>query len=80
VLEVYWKRNKSILDVENALKIKQIGTQMWLLNPISKFWYSLRSDKDKFSTLNQGTGSYIFDRTGIFERAHKDLHLKLFLF
>jgi len=62
VLEVYWKRNKSILDVENALKIKQIGTQMWLLNPVSKFWYSLRAEKDKFSTLNQGTAVYVFDK------------------
>jgi hypothetical protein len=34
---------------------------MWLFNPVSKFWYSLRHDKDKFSTLNQGTGVYIFD-------------------
>ena len=61
VLEVYWKRNKAILDVENALEIKNIGTQMWLLNPISKFWYNLRAEKDKFSTLNQGTAVYVMD-------------------
>ena len=24
-------------------------------------WYSLRFDKDRFSTLNQGTGAYCFD-------------------
>jgi DNA polymerase I-like protein with 3'-5' exonuclease and polymerase domains len=24
-------------------------------------WYSLRHEKDRFSTLNQGTGSYCFD-------------------
>lgn len=30
-------------------------------NPVSKFWYSLRSEKDIFSTLNQGTGVYCFD-------------------
>jgi DNA polymerase I-like protein with 3'-5' exonuclease and polymerase domains len=28
---------------------------------VSKFWYSLRYDKDKFSTLNQGTGVWVFD-------------------
>ena len=59
--DTYWKRNKAILDVENSLKIKQIGEQKWLLNPVSKFWYSLRSDKDKFSTLNQGTAVFVFD-------------------
>jgi hypothetical protein len=25
------------------------------------FWYSLRSEKDRFSTLNQGTGVFCFD-------------------
>jgi hypothetical protein len=32
-----------------------------LYNPVSRFWYSLRTDKDRFSTLNQGTGVYCFD-------------------
>lgn len=35
--------------------------EMWLFNPVSKFWYSLRYPKDIFSTLNQGTGVYCFD-------------------
>ena len=35
--------------------------QMWLLNPISGFYYSLRYPKDIFSTLNQGSGVYCFD-------------------
>ena len=34
---------------------------MWMYNPVSKFWYSLRFDKDKWSTLNQSTGTYCFD-------------------
>ena len=34
---------------------------MWLKNPISGFWYSLRSKKDIFSTLVQGTASFVFD-------------------
>lgn len=33
----------------------------WLINPINGFPYSVRSDKDIFSTLIQGTGSYFFD-------------------
>ncbi len=35
--------------------------EMWLFNPVSKFWYSLRYPKDIFSTLNQGTGVFCFD-------------------
>ena len=34
---------------------------MWLKNPINGFLYSLRSKKDIFSTLVQGTASYVFD-------------------
>ena len=34
---------------------------MWVKNPVSGFWYSLRYEKDVFSTLNQSTGVYCFD-------------------
>lgn len=33
----------------------------WLFNPVSELWYSLRHEKDRFSTLNQGTGVWCFD-------------------
>ena len=59
--DAYWKRNKAILDIENDLEIKEIGDQKWLKNPISGFWYTLRTDKDKFSTLNQGSAVYVYD-------------------
>ena len=35
---------------------------MWVQNPVSKFWHSLRKEKDIFSTINQGTGVYCFDK------------------
>ncbi len=60
-IDAYWKRNWAVKKVAESLKIKQIGTQMWIFNPVSKFWYSLRAEKDKFSTLNQGTAVYVFD-------------------
>jgi len=41
---------------------------MWLKNPVSGFWYQLRFDKDRFSTLNQGTGVYCFDTWVYFVR------------
>jgi DNA polymerase III epsilon subunit-like protein len=34
----------------------------WVLNPVSKIWYRLRSEKDKFSTINQSTGAFLFDQ------------------
>ena len=62
LIEAYWKRNWSIKRVSETQKIKIAGDQMWLQNPVSGFWHNLRSDKDTFSTLNQSTGVYVFDK------------------
>lgn len=59
--EIYWKRNKAVKQVAEACEVKQIGLKKWLKNPVSGFWYSLRAEKDRFSTLNQGTGVWCFD-------------------
>lgn len=61
LLDIYWERNKAIKEIEHSSLVKTIGDRKWLFNPISRYWYSLRADKDKFSTLNQGTAAYIFD-------------------
>ena len=61
LLNAYWKRNWSVKEVASEQIIKTINGQMWLLNPVSQLWYSLRYEKDIFSTLNQGTGVYCFD-------------------
>lgn len=53
--------NWAIKEVASQQIYKTVNDQMWLFNPISKFWYSLRYVKDIFSTLVQGTASYVFD-------------------
>lgn len=61
----YWTRNKAVKQVASSTKIKVVEfageKQMWQFNPVSSMWYSLRFKKDRFSTLNQGTGVYCFD-------------------
>ena len=52
--KIYWDRNKSVKQVVNDCVYKEVRGQMWLYNPVSGFWYSLRQPKDRFSTLNQG--------------------------
>jgi len=59
--KAYWERNWAIKAAAEAFEVKIIDGQSWLLNPISKFWYSLRAEKDKFSTGVQGLASYCFD-------------------
>lgn len=61
LLEAFWARNWAIKQVSDGVRTRELFGSMWLYNPVSKFWYSLRSDKDRFSTLNQGTGVFCFD-------------------
>lgn len=59
--EAYWKRNWSVLAIAAEQVVKKCLGGMWLFNPVSELWYSLRYEKDRFSTLNQGTGVWAFD-------------------
>ena len=61
LLDAFWSRNKAIETVAKGTKTKEVMEGMWLLNPVSGFWHSLRSEKDRFSTLNQSTGVFCFD-------------------
>lgn len=61
LLDAFWNRNWSVQKTANGLRVIDRRGSMWLQNPVSGFWYSLRSDKDRFSTLNQGTGVFCFD-------------------
>lgn len=54
VHKTYWNRNKSVKFIARDAVTKTIDGQMWQFNPVSGFWYTLRFEKDKFSTLNQG--------------------------
>lgn len=84
----YWLRNKAVkqvaatvttktIKVPNYKELNLVGEeQMWLFNPVSKFWYSLRAEKDIFSTLNQGTGVFCFD---CWVREMRKQNIKIFL-
>ena len=61
LLDAFWSRNWAIEKVASTVRTRELFGHMWLLNPVSGFWYSLRSNKDRFSTLNQGTGVFCFD-------------------
>jgi len=59
--KAYWERNWSVKAIAEETLVKNVKGKMWLYNPVSKFWYFLKADKDRFSTLNQGTGTFLFD-------------------
>ena len=62
LLDTYWSRNWALEKVVENTEVKTLNGEMWLFNPVSKLWYSLRYKKDVFSTLNQSTGVFCFDR------------------
>lgn len=58
----YWELNWSVKSIaEEQVVITDKKGLQWLVNPINGHCYSVRSEKDYFSTLAQGTGSYFFD-------------------
>lgn len=61
VFDGYWKLNWSIKAISKATTVKHANGLMWQYNPVSGIWYYLKADKDRFSTLCQGLGAYIFD-------------------
>lgn len=54
-------RNWSLDAIADSCIVKKVQGQNWLYNPVSQLWYSLRKKRDRFSTLNQGTGVWCFD-------------------
>jgi len=63
LLKSFWEMNWAIKKVSSKVFTKKTkDNKMWLKNPVSGFWYSLRNDRDVYSTLNQGTGVYCFDK------------------
>lgn len=61
VWDGYWKLNWSIKAISKNTTVKHANGQMWQYNPVAGIWYWLKADKDRFSTLCQGLGAYIFD-------------------
>ena len=62
LVAAYWKRNWAVKEIPKHLIVKTYLGNKWQYNPVSELWYRLKTMKDQFSTLNQGTGTYCFDR------------------
>lgn len=62
-IDAYWEKNWSVkaIAAEQVVFVDGVKGFSWLINPINGFCYSVRSEKDYFSTLAQGTGSFFFD-------------------
>ena len=61
LVQAYKKVNWSIEKIAESQVTKQVSHGTYQLNPYNGIWYHLKTDKDRFSTLVQGTGSYVLD-------------------
>lgn len=76
----YKSLNWSIEKIASSQTVKNTSHGTYQLNPFNGIWYHLKTDKDRFSTLVQGTGSYILDLWLSYEfkiREQEGLDLKL---
>lgn len=61
LVKSYKKMNWSIEPICNSLTKKKVSHGTYQLNPMNGMWYHLKKDRDSFSTLIQGSGSYLLD-------------------
>ena len=61
LIDAYWRVHWAVKAVTETFDIKDVGEEMWVLNPISRFRHNLRYEKDAFSVVNQSSAVYCFN-------------------
>ena len=61
IYKAYKKLNWSIQAIAKDQIRKTVSHGMYQWNPYSKMWYYLKKEHDSYSTLVQGSGSYLLD-------------------
>lgn len=59
LLDAYWEANLEAKIVSQNFRTKEFKGMMYVHNPYNKFWYELRSEKDRLSAVIQSTGDFI---------------------
>ena len=78
-IDSYWELNWAVKAIaDEQVVIEDAKGLNWLINPINGFLYNIRAEKDKFSTLAQGTGAFFFDMwlDKILQKQEKDFGRK----
>ena len=60
VLKAYNKKNWAKNKVAKSLLYKECIGFKWIFSPITGYWLPLRAERDRWSVLNQHSGSFIF--------------------
>ena len=60
-IKIYTVKTLNTLNYVEMRTFLENVESMWIHNPISNFWYTLRTLKDCFSAVNQSSGVFVFD-------------------
>lgn len=80
IVDGYRDLNWSIDVIANNTSIKKTSFGDFQLNPLNRMYYPLKTAKDRFSTLIQGSGSYVLDLWLMFIHKRLNLAMKAGLF
>ena len=61
LIDAYWEVNFAVKEATKSFKTQMVGNEQWIFNPISKFWYILKQEQNKFSVVNQSSAVYCFN-------------------
>jgi hypothetical protein len=61
LIESYWKIHYAVKEFSESLIHKEVDGQLWVYNPMSKFWMAGRSVRSNFSLINQSSAVYCFN-------------------
>lgn len=61
LIDSYWEIHFAVKEAVKGFKTINVNGETWVYNPISKFFYYCRNEKDLFSIVNQSSAVYCFN-------------------
>lgn len=61
LIDSYWEIHFAVRKATESFKTINVNGETWVYNPISRFFYYCRNEKDTFSTVNQSSAVYCFN-------------------
>lgn len=61
LIDAYWEIHFAVKVATEQFRLKKVGDEAWVYNPISRFFYYVRNTKDIFSVINQSSAVYCFN-------------------
>lgn len=61
LINSYWDIHYAVKEFTESVVTKDVDGETWAFNPIARFWYYIRQEKDIFSCINQSSAVFCFN-------------------